>query len=293
MIDDLRAMAIFAETIRQGSFSRAAKLLSLSPSVVSYHITQLEARLGTALIYRSTRKLSLTHEGEVLYQNCLDMLAAAELGLNRISSNQEDPSGKLTLTLPAGLIRAPISQKIAEFSKQYRNIELNVMYTDERQDLIAHGIDLAIRAGSMEDSALKSRRVGQVERKLVCSRDYWAQQSTPTHPLDLAEWKWINLAMLPQYRILVDTDQNRVEIHYHSQLTVDSVEAATQFCMSGLGLSTPPDFLVDETLASGLLIEVFPEWGVEPMPLFAAWPANITESTNTRRLLDYLLNPAE
>jgi DNA-binding transcriptional LysR family regulator len=111
MIDELRSIAIFAETIKQGSFRAAAKELKLSPSVVSYQVTQLEKSVGTALIYRSTRHLSLTSEGTVLYQYALNMIQAAHQGLSQITLNKQELSGTLTLTLPSALIKSEISKK--------------------------------------------------------------------------------------------------------------------------------------------------------------------------------------
>ena len=111
MIDELRAMAIFAETIKQGSFRGAAKELNLSPSVVSYQVTQLEKSVGTALIYRSTRQLSLTSQGKVLYQHATGMVQAAQQGLNQIILGQQELTGMLTLTLPSALIKSEISKK--------------------------------------------------------------------------------------------------------------------------------------------------------------------------------------
>jgi DNA-binding transcriptional LysR family regulator len=97
----------------------------------------------------------------------------------------------------------------------------------------------------MKDSSLKSKRIGQVERKLVCSPDYWAQQAEPNHPQDLGSWHWIKLAMLPSSRSLINMDKQSEQITFNSHLTVDNVEAMTQFCILGLGLATPPDFLVE------------------------------------------------
>ena len=288
MIDDLRAIAIFAEMARQGSFRGAAKVLGLSPSVVSYHVSQLEKHVGTALVYRSTRKLSLTYEGEILYQHARDMLTSAREGLSKVSTDNNEPGGKLTVTLPSALTRAPVNYEIAEFCKLHRGIEVHILYTDVRQDLIANGIDIALRVGDMEDSSLKSKRIGQVERKLVCSPDYWAQQAEPNHPQDLASWHWIKLAMLPSSRSLINMDKQSEQITFNSQLTVDNVEAMTQFCILGLGLATPPDFLVEEPLTSGTLVEVLQEWQVAPIPLYAVWHANASDNSNIRRLLNFL-----
>ncbi len=288
MIDDLRRIAIFAEMARQGSFRGAAKVLGLSPSVVSYHVSQLEKQVSTALVYRSTRKLTLTHEGEILYQHARDMLTSAREGLSKVSTDNNEPGGKLTVTLPSALTRAPINYEIAEFCKLHRGIEVHILYTDARQDLIANGIDIALRVGDMEDSSLKSKRIGQVERKLVCSPEYWAQQVEPNHPQDLASWHWIKLAMLPSSRTLINTDKQSEQITFSSHLTVDNVEAMTQFSILGLGLATPPDFLVEEALNSGTLVEVLQEWQVAPIPLYAVWHANATDNSNIRRLLNLL-----
>lgn len=290
MIDDLRAIAIFAELARQGSFRRAASELGLSPSVVSYHISQLEKRLGTALVYRSTRKISLTHAGKSLQQRAEEMLAAAQLGLNEIGGNDREPHGKLTLTLPSALTRAPLTAKIGEFSRLYPNIELHILYSDHPHDLIAEGIDLAIRAGELDDSTLKARRIGQIERTLVCSPTYLNNRPTANHPRDLADWDWIRLAMLPCRRTLIGPNEKSVTIEYSYQISVDNVEAMTQFSLQGLGLATPPHHLVEEFLKNGELVEVLPAWRVAAIPLYALWPANVAIHDNSRWLLNFLDN---
>lgn len=288
MIDDLRAIAIFAELVRQGSFRRAAKVLGLSPSVVSYHVTQLEKRLGAALIYRSTRKISLSHEGETLYSHAEEMLAAAQEGLGKISDLNREPSGRLTLTLPSALTRAPLTRRIGEFSRRHPGIELRVLYSDRTHDLIAEGIDLAIRAGKLADSSLKSRSIGQIERRLVCTPAFLARHPRPNHPQDLASWEWIRLVMLPNRRIFIAPGGEKATVDFTTRLGVGSVEAMTQFCQQGLGLATPPLHLVEGPLRTGDLVEVLPDWRVEAVPLYALWPANAAPRGNSRRLLDFL-----
>lgn len=288
MIDDLRAMAIFAETIRQGSFRAAADSLGLSPSVVSYHITRLEERIGTALIYRSTRKLSLTTKGEVLYLHARQMLEMAQSGLNKVTPDQETARGKLRLTLPSVLTRAPITTRIADFVKRYPQVALEVICTDERQDLIEQGIDLAIRVGQMEDSTLKARQIGEIPRRLVCAPEYLRQQTSPGGPGDLSHWQWIKLAMLPDSRTLIGPDNTPVECTFSPHTVVNTVELMTQFCIHGLGLATPPDFLIEPALKTGALVEPLPGWRVAPIPVYAVWPANVSESSNTRLLLNTL-----
>jgi DNA-binding transcriptional LysR family regulator len=288
MIDELRSMAIFAETIKQGSFRSAAKVLKLSPSVVSYQVSQLEEFVGTALIYRSTRKLSLTSEGTILYQYAINMIQAAQQGLNQISLEKPELRGTLTVTLPSALIKSNISNKIAKFSTIHPLLNFRLFYTDERKNLIHEGIDLAFRAGSMSDSNLKSKRIGEINRKLVCSYDYWKDSIPPTSPDNLTTWKWIKLDMLPNHRTLINSAGVKCEINFESNISVNSVEAMTQLCINGAGIATPPDYLIEKEIENNTLIELLPNWQVEPIPLYAVWPNNVFNNSGAKRLLDFL-----
>ncbi|PKH87204.1 LysR family transcriptional regulator [Colwellia sp. Bg11-28] len=289
MIDELRAMAIFAETIKQGSFRAAAKELKLSPSVVSYQVTQLEKSVGTALIYRSTRKLSLTSEGGVLYQYALNMIQAAQQGLNQVAIEKQELRGTLTLTLPSALIKSEISKKISQFSKLHPFLNFKLFYTDDRQDLIHQGIDLAFRAGSMDDSNLKSKRVGEINRKLVCSYDYWKENIPPISPQDLTTWNWIKLDMLPNHRTLVNSAGEKCDIDFESNISVNNVEAMTQLCINGAGIATPPDYLIEKEIENNALVELLPNWQVESIPLYAVWPSNVFQNSSVKHLLEFLI----
>jgi len=289
MIDELRSMAIFAETIKQGSFRAAAKELKLSPSVVSYQVTQLEKSVGAALIYRSTRKLSLTSEGSVLYQYALEMLQAAQQGLNQVAFEKQELRGTLTLTLPSALIKSQITKRLALFSKLHPLLNFKLFYTDAREDLIHKGIDLAFRAGVMDDSNLKSKRIGEIKRKLVCSYDYFKKHKRPISPQDLTDWHWIKLDMLPNYRTLVSTSGEKQDIAFESNMSVNSVEAMTQLCINDAGIATPPDYLIEEEVNNKTLVELLPNWQVEPIPLFAVWPSNVFQNSSVKRLLAFLV----
>ncbi|MFT5294296.1 MAG: DNA-binding transcriptional LysR family regulator [Colwellia sp.] len=289
MIDELRAIAIFAETIKQGSFRAAAKVLKLSPSVVSYQVSQLEEFIGTALIYRSTRKLSLTSEGTVLYEYALNMVQAAQQGLNQIALEKVELKGTLTVTLPSALIKSNISKKIAQFSKIHPYLNFKLFYTDDRQDLILQGIDLAFRAGEMDDSNLKSKRIGEINRKLVCSYDYFHSNMSPISPQSLTTWNWIKLDMLPNHRTLINSSGERCEINFESNISVNNVEAMTQLCINGAGIATPPDYLIEKEIENNTLIELLPNWQVNPIALYAVWPNNVFQNSSAKRLLDFLI----
>ncbi|MBT5074913.1 MAG: LysR family transcriptional regulator [Kordiimonadaceae bacterium] len=286
MIDDLKAMAIFAETVKRGSFRAAAKSLQLSPSVVSYQISQLEERLGTTLLYRSTRKLSKTAEGETLFNHATVMLDQAELGIQNVSGHNM-ATGKLNITLPLSMTSDVITKQIADFSKQNPGIEMHVLYSDNRLDLTADGIDLAFRMGSLPDSALNARKVALKERTLACSPEYYAKHPVPKTPEDLIGWNWIKHDMLPGMRSF-SKDGKTFNMELKGNISANSAEAMVKFALYGLGISTAARWLIEDELADGRLVHVLPDWTVEPMPLYAVWHGNITECSNTRKLLNFL-----
>ncbi|ABC30634.1 Transcriptional regulator [Hahella chejuensis KCTC 2396] len=293
MIDELRALAVFAKTVEAGSFRAAASALSLSPSVVSHHISGLETRLGVALLYRSTRRLSLTSEGERLFDHAKTMLAAAEAGLNAIIEQAAEPTGKLTITAPAVLARGPFTADVAAFALAFPKISLFINYSDIRQDLIRDGIDLAIRIGEMADSSLKSKKLFDLTRRLVAAPGYLKNRPTPNHPADLLQWEWIGLKMRPNYKLLHSASGERQRIDFTPRITVDSIDAVCQLAAAGLGLATPPAFLVEDDLRNGRLCEPLPAWRVDTLGVYAVWPPNAARESLTYRFIQFLQSRRE
>ena len=164
-------------------------------------MAQLEQRLGTALLHRSTRKLSLTPAGERLLTAAHTMIEAAESGLQDIAYQADQPSGTLRLTVPAGLAQSKLTDQIARFALAYPKVSLSIDFFDTRRDLIADGFDVAIRVGEMKDSALKAKKLFEVHRHLVASPAYLATRATPASPSDLHDWDWLELAPAGQRQI--------------------------------------------------------------------------------------------
>lgn len=285
MINELKAMAIFAEVIKRGSFRAASKVLNLSPSVVSYHISKLEAQVGAALIYRSTRKLSLTAQGEVFFKHIEQMLVSAHQGLDLVSSEALEPIGKISVTLPSSLAKSPLNQKIAQFVSAYPKVEINLSYSDNRENIIDKSIDLAIRAGDLADSSHKAKQIGVIERRLVCSHNYFKAKKTPKTIEDIQSWDWVALNQLPKYREFKHERLGEQTVDFNKYITVNSVEAMSHFCELDLGLATLAEYQVVDLIKKGKLIPVLPEWKVASIPLHALWPNNVYENSLVKRLL--------
>ncbi len=294
MIDELRAMAVFAKTVEMKSFRAAARELGLSPSVVSHHISQLEKRLNVALLYRSTRRISLTDQGRQLYSAAQAMLSAVENGLQQLSIAQGVVAGSLKLTLPNILSRHPLTDQLAAFAQAHPRVFLNISYSDHPMDLIHQGIDLAVRVGPLPDSGLKSRKLFDMQRKLVATADYLhtRQQSEakrPDRPEDLAGWDWIGLTQRSNTKEFWHAHKGKVTIDFEPRISTDSVEAVYRLCCAGLGLGTPPGFMVEEALQRGLLQELIPAWAPTSLPVFAVWPGNIAPNNLTQSLVNFLI----
>ena len=289
MLDQLRQIAIFAKTVDHGSFRAAAKALRLSPSVVSHHVTQLEQTLGTALIYRSTRKLALTPDGEKLLSAAHAMMTAAEDGLQAVSSETQSPSGLLRITLPAVLAQSGLVDRMAAYSVAFPNVRLSLDFADVRRELIGDGFDIAIRMGWLEDSALMARKLFDVQRRLVASAGYCEARPEPASPADLTEWDWLELAPVwhkkPEFR---NGSQRVVIARPDSRISVNDAQALHRLTRHGAGLAIIPDFLIEEDVKTGKLNVVLPDWTVAPVGTYAVWPSNAPREGLVKHFVDYL-----
>lgn len=292
MLDHLKQMAVFAQTVEHGSFSSAARALSLSPSVVSHHISALEASLGSPLLYRSTRRLSLTHHGEALYESATRMLEAADQGVLAITEAVQQPAGTLRVTAPAVLSRSFIVERFAAFSVAHPRVRLELDFADQRRDMVADGIDVAIRLGWLADSALKARKIHDVSRVLVASRHYVAGRPQARHPDDLQDWDWISLSPVDSKQRVFSRDGVETRIRTDSRLFVNDADALYGLVCNGAGLAVLPEFLVEDEIASGRLVRMLPEWDLEPIAIHAVWQPNAPRNGLAGRLIDAVTSPA-
>jgi len=185
MLDHLRALAVFSTVAEAGSFRAAAKKLGLSASVVSHHVTSLERHLDTPLIYRTTRKLSLTEAGKRLVTSAHTMMKAAEEGFSEVGHQTRNPTGVLRVTAPAILQYARFVARTSTFMKHYTNVELVMNFSDRQINLVEEGFDLGFRVGWLEDSSLMSRKLAAGRLHVCASPDIFGQERGFKHPKTL------------------------------------------------------------------------------------------------------------
>lgn len=272
MIEKLRSLAIFSTVVDQGTFRAAALHLGLAPSRISETVSDLEKSLGVTLLYRSTRQLSLSHEGRVLHAKVQDMLHAAESGLDAINPISKEPSGVLRVTAPAFTTQTELMGTIASFSEAFPKVSLNLDFSDSPRDLIRDGYDVGIRAGWLKDSDLLTRNIGTSDRLLVASPKYVATRAEPVHPSDLEEWDWVRFAMRSDQTGLTAEDGTEVSVRGRSTITVNSADALYEFAARGLGVTAIPENLACRGFDRGDLVHVLPKWSLRPLGLHAIWP---------------------
>ncbi|NND92038.1 MAG: LysR family transcriptional regulator [Granulosicoccus sp.] len=290
MIEDYRGLAVFVAVADAGSLSAAGRRLKLSTSVVSHHLSRLEAKMGTSLFFRSTRSMSLTAEGHAALPAARRMVAAGEEALDALSVGSDVPVGALHITMPAWGDRTPMRQKIWEFARLYPMVAISVQTSDMQSDLVKEGFDLAIRLGRLADSGLKSRRIADFKRVLVASPEYLASRPIVRTLEDLASCDYIAITMLPHVETFAWQGKSVSFQPEKVRLEVDTIMSAKSAILAGLGVRHLPLGEVEEEIASGRLVQVLPEYRMPDLGVYAVWPDGGHEKALTRRLIDFLLD---
>lgn len=272
MIDHLRQMAIFARVVDEGSFRAAAKDVGLAPSRISETVSELEAYLGITLLYRTTRKITLTNEGRIFYARVVDMIRSAEAGLNELNALSLDPVGALRISIPAFLASGPLSTAIADFAKQHPNVAFSVSYTDHPLDLIDGGFDMSIRVGWLDDSSMMSRKLANGQRMLVAGVEYAQRRKTPNRPADLEDWDWIRYQQRADITEFTSPNGKTEKVTGNAQIEVDSIDAVYHFATQNMGATVLPSFLAERGIESGELVRLLPNWALRELGIFAVWP---------------------
>lgn len=248
-LDRFLLMTCFARAVETGSFSAAGRDLGLGQPSVSRYVAALEDQLQTRLLHRSTRKLSLTPEGQRYYADVRRILDAVDDSESSFRDNV-DPSGLLRVACPTALAHVFVLPHVPAFLERYPRLTLDLQINDRYVNLVDEGIELAVRIGHLEDSALRARRIGMFERVCVASKDYIAKRGVPNTPDDLREHDCVVYTLLLSGATWRFRD---VDVPISGRLRVNSPEAARTAVTAGLGVGHGPEWLFEDGLRSGKL----------------------------------------
>ncbi|OUJ00203.1 LysR family transcriptional regulator [Acetobacter cibinongensis] len=274
-MDRIDLFRIFTRVVETESFTRAADLLKMPRSTISTAIQDLEIRVGTRLLARTTRSVSVTPDGAAFYEHCLRLIADVEDVESLFRQDTVSPQGIVRVNVPERIGRLVIAPALPEFLERYPGIEIELGMTDRAINLVEGGVDCVLRVGPLQNSGLIGRRIGTLPLINVASPDYLHRYGTPNHPDELMQHHIVRYASPTSGRVedWEWVDNTIVQTTPVSgRITVNSAEASIACCLAGLGLIQIPAYDVKHHLLTGELIQVMPHWNAEPMPMTLLYP---------------------
>ncbi|WP_158969270.1 LysR family transcriptional regulator [Paraglaciecola sp. L3A3] len=285
-------MAIFVELINHGSFTKTAEASGHSTSYISKEINNLEARVGVRLLNRTTRKLSLTPEGQLYFQQCLQIVETAQQAQATLLGQQQEPIGKLKISCPVSLGLSKLQPILADYMTVYPKVKIELELNDRKVDLVAEGFDIAIRATQkLEDSSLISRCIMRSEAAVIASPDYLAKYGTPQIPEDLVAHKTISYSNIKQPNLweFENADGKSSIVKVDSHILTNSSEMEIALCLAGKGITRMPCFNLHGEIEQGRLIELFPTYQKQQIEVYLVYPSRRNMSSKVRSFIDFVV----
>jgi len=290
-MDRIKAMQTFVRIVEAGNFSRAAESLGLPRASLTATMQNLEAYLGTRLLQRTTRAVSLTADGAEFHTRCVEILAAVDAAEGRFRGGGGEPRGRLRIALPGAVGRRVVVPRLAEFQAQFPAVELVVGLGDRLVDLVKEGIDCALRVGELEDSSLVARRVGTMRFATCAAPGYLAVHGRPERIEDLDRHHGVlhysGRSSRPfDWDFLVDSVLVRRRLP--GSIAVNDADAYVSCGLQGLGLIQAATYQVHPHLASGALVEVLANFPGAPMPVSIVYPQGRMATPKLRAFAGWL-----
>jgi len=288
-MDRITSMQAFIHVVESGSFSGAARRLSVSPAVVTGHVQSLERRLGVQLLNRTTRKVNPTEVGRSFYDRCRHILAELEDAEATVSAEQRSPRGTLRLNTSVSLARL-VAPLIRDYVALYPEVAFELVMSDRMVDMVEERFDLALRTGPLPDSSLKRRSLG-VGRLVLCAAPaYLARHGRPQRPVELAGHNCLidlNAATAGRWHFSGPDGEHDIEVA--GNLRSNSIEGLRAATLAGLGVSLLPAVNVAEDLRHGVLLPLLPAWRTTEVTVQAVYPPGRHISVKMRTFLDFLV----
>ena len=283
-------LTVFVQVVENGSFSRAAEQLAMANSAVSRVVKRLEEKLGVNLINRTTRQLRLTEEGSQYFrrvQKILQEMAAAEA---EMLAAHEVPQGGLRVDSAMPMVLHLLVPLAAKFNERYPHIQLSLVSSEGYINLIERKVDIALRAGELDDSGLRARHLFDSHFRIVASPEYLAKHGTPQSTEDLANHQCLGFTEPSSLNTWAVSDAQGNPYKISPHFTASSGEILRSLCLSGCGIACLSDFLVDNDIAEGKLIPLLVEQTSNtPLPFNAVYYSDKAVNLRLRVFLDFLI----
>lgn len=283
---NIEHLKLFVRLASSQSISMAGHELGLSPAVASAHINKLEEGLGVRLVHRTTRKVSLTEEGQAFLPYAEEVLASVEAARSAVGVGHGNPTGTLRVTAPASFGRMHLIPALKGFMEQYPDLTVDFRFSDSIIDMVEGGFDVAIRVAELKDSTLVARKLAPDRRIVVASPEYLEKFGTPKHPQDLANHECIILMGMDNW--VFKTSDSALSVRTSGRFRTDNGDAMRDATIDGLGISINSIWSVYQQLQRGELVEILPDYPLAmDASIWAVYPSSRLIALKVRAFIDY------
>ena len=288
-MDRLEAMRVFVAVASEGSFTRAAEYLELSPQLVSKYVAQLEEHLDARLLNRTTRRVSLTEAGARCLQHAQQILADMQDLEHQMGDFGQAASGTLRINAPVSFAIKHLAKPIHEFQTQYPQVDVDIQLNDRKVDIVEEGYDIALRIGQLKNSSLIAKRIAPVRLVLCAAPSYLQAYGTPQHPEELQKHRYLRYSYL---------DNESLQTPYHGlsnrpgekrgEFVCNNGDLLVSAAIEGAGIALQPTFICGDALADGRLVRIMDAYEPAPLALYAVYAHRKLLASKVRSFLDFI-----
>ena len=293
-MDKLKQLESFVSVSTRGSLTAAAKAEGVAPAIMGRRLDALEERLGVKLLVRTTRRISLTHEGSAFLEDCQRLLADVANAEASVSAGGVKASGHLRITAPAGFGRRHVAPLVPRFRELHGDVTISLNLSDRVVDLAGEGFDCAVRVGDLPDSSLVSVRLADNRRLCVATPAYLAEHGTPRHPAELARHACLTLSSDASqtrgwaFRVAKGADHEVIHFKPGGPLDCSDGQVLHDWCLAGLGIAWRSTWEVESEIAAGRLVQVLAEFAAPANGIYAVFPQRKHLPLRVRLWIDFL-----
>ncbi len=290
----LDGIAVFVGVINTGSFTAAAQALGHSTSYVSKEITRLEKRLGSRLLNRTTRTISLTDAGRAYFERCSQIVIDAENAERSISQLQDKPRGLLRVNAPVSFASIYLLDYLSEFMNDFAEITLEVEFNDRMIDVVAEGYDVVIRAGNIQDSNLVARKFTTSKSVVVASPDYLKKNGRPLQASELEQHACLAYSLLPNPTLWnFVKDNSHTAVNINARLMANNAGLEVAMAVNGVGIGRLPFFCCEKEIAKGELEIILEDYDQPEIGVYVVYPHRQYLTARVRAFVDFIVDKFE
>jgi DNA-binding transcriptional LysR family regulator len=289
-VDRFDAMTVFARVVEAGSLSAAARSIPMSLTSVSRHLAALEQRLGTQLLRRTTRHLSLTDEGRLVYDRTKTILSELQEMEMTVSANRSEPSGRLRVSAPVLIGRLLIAPRLPAFLAQHPLVDIDLLLIDRAVNLVEEDIAVAVRVGRLPDSNLVARKLAEVRMVVCAAPNYLAWRGTPAVPADLRQHDCLVFSeTLGPIEWDFQSPKGRTTVKVQGRLCANNLDSLVSAAVGGAGIARVPSWQVSADMSAGRLKALLTNYQRPAAPVHALFQHSKVSSVKIRAFVDYLV----